>query len=103
MPKYTRKVAIPGKTSAELYEKVSAEIDLFMQKTGLGDYKIDRDLGQKELKLSSSMITATLYCREGEFELTGNLSFLAMPFRSKIDSGIDRWLSKAFNLALTQA
>ena len=41
MPSYKRKVDVPGKTQDELFEKVSKEIDRFLKKTPIGDFKIE--------------------------------------------------------------
>jgi hypothetical protein len=96
MPSYSRKVQIPGKSSQELYDKVSADIDRFMEKTGIGKVEISRDAPRKQLEVKSSMFSAVLVCREGAIELDGKLSLLATPFKGKIDDGIDRWLAKTF-------
>ena len=96
MPAYTRKVAVPGKTSQELYEKVSADIERFMSKASVGKFEIDRNPTKKEVSVKSSMLTATLYCEDGQLRLDGKLSLMATPFKSKIDEGIDKWLAKAF-------
>lgn len=101
MPSYSRKVTISGKTSQELYDKVSEGIDRFMSKTPVGKYEIERVPGKKELKVKSSMFNATLTCTEGQMELSGNLSLLASPFKSKLDEAIDRWLSKTFDQSMT--
>jgi hypothetical protein len=96
MPSYTRNVDLPGKSSQELYDKVSQDIERFLTKASIGKFEIDRDPGKRQVKVKSSMLTATLYCEDGKFRLEGSLSFLAAPFRGKIDEGIDRWLAKAF-------
>lgn len=98
MPSYSRKVAIPGKTAQELYDKVSQDIDRFVDKAGIGKMEIDRDPSRRQVSLKSSMATAVLICEEGVMRLDAKLSLLAAPFRSKIDEGIDRWLAKTFNL-----
>ena len=98
MPSYSRRVKIPGKTSQELYEKVSEGIDRFMSKSSIGKYEIERDPKNKAIKVNGSVFSATLTCLESEMELDAKLSLLAAPFRSKLDQGIDHWLSKTFNL-----
>lgn len=100
MPSYSRSVKIPGKSSQELYDKISQDIDRFMQKASIGKYDVERDPAAKQVHLKASMLTATLICREGELALDAKLSLLAAPFRSKIDEGIDRWLSKTFNISV---
>ena len=97
MPSYSRKIQIPGKNSQELYDKVSADIDRFLAKTGMGKFDVTRDASKKQLLIKSSMFSATLSCQEAAIELDAKLSLLATPFRSKIDEGIDRWIAKTFN------
>jgi len=100
MPSYTRKVQIPGKKSQELYDLISIEINQFMEKLSMGQFEIKNDPEGKQVHLKSSMVTATLSCLEECLELNAQLSLMAIPFRSKIDQGIDRWLSKMFNLTI---
>lgn len=97
MPSYSRTVQVPGKTAEELYEKVSSDIGRFLEKAAVGKVDVNCDPQRKEVKVQSSMFSATLFCREGELALDGKLSLMAAAFRSKIDEGIDRWLAKAFD------
>ena len=99
MPSYSRRVKIPGKSSQELYDKVSDGIEQFLSKVSIGKYEIERDPANKALKINGSVFSATLTCMESEMELNAKLSLFAAPFRSKLDEGIDRWLSKTFNLS----
>jgi hypothetical protein len=99
MPSYKRSVDIPGKSAQELYDKVAADIERFLTKAQIGKFDINRDAGKKQVHVKSSMATLTLYCEEGRMRLDGSLSLLAMPFKGKLDEGIDRWLAKSFNLS----
>jgi hypothetical protein len=99
MPSYSRKVQIPGKTAQQLYETVASHIDRFVDKAP-AKFEIERDAERREVRLNSSMATATLVCREGEMEVEAKLSLFAAPFRSKIDEGINKWLSKTFNITV---
>jgi hypothetical protein len=96
MPSYSRTVQIPGKTSQELYDRVSQEIDRFLSKTSIGKYDLERNPGAKEVSFKASMASATLRCGEGELILEAKLSLFAAPFRSKLDDAIDRWIAKTF-------
>jgi hypothetical protein len=98
MPSYSRKVQIPGKTAQELYEKVAEGIDYFMSKASVGKFDIERDPTKKEVRLKGSMFSATLSCAEAQVEIDAKLSLLAAPFKSKLDEGVTKWLSKTFNL-----
>ncbi len=96
MPSYARIVKVPGKNSQELYDKVSTEIGRFMEKSNVGKFDVKSDPAKKQVSVSSSMFSATLHCEEGALRLEGKLSLMAMPFRSKIDEGIDKWMAKNF-------
>ncbi len=96
MPSLSRKIPLPGKSDQELYDVVAREIDRFMAKASIGKYEIERLPDQKCVKIKSSLISATLQCQTGQISLDAQLSLLAAPFKSKIDDGIQWWLSKAF-------
>lgn len=98
MPSYSRKVSLPGKSSQELYDKVSEGIDRFMSKASIGKYEIQRDPALKEVKVKGSIFSATLKCQEAQMELNAQLSLIAAPFKSKLDEGITKWLNKTFNV-----
>ena len=99
MPSYSRTVQIPGKSSQELYDKISTEIERFMEKASIGKFEIERDAGRKQVQVKASMLSATLICNEGSLQFDAKLSLLATPFKSKIDEGITKWLSKTFNIS----
>jgi hypothetical protein len=101
MPSYSKKVKIPGKSAQELYSSVSDHLDLFLDKVSLGNYKLERRPERSEIEIKSSLFTATLHCSDSMMTLNGNLSLLALPLKGKIDTAIDRWLSKTFNLNLS--
>ena len=99
MPSYSRKVSIPGKTAQFLYDAVSSHIDRFVEKAPT-QFEIERVPASREVRLKSSMATATLICRDNEMEVAASLSLFAAPFRSKIDEGINKWLAKTFNITV---
>src|SRR5688572_12965366 len=96
MPSYSRSVKVPGKTAQELYDKVCSDIDRFLTKASIGKFDINCNPSKREVAVKSSMFSATLHCEEGTIRLEGSLSLMAMPFRAKIDEGIDRWIAKTF-------
>ena len=96
MPKYSRFLKIPGKTSQELYLKLSDDIERFLAKTSFGKVAVEKDESSKKLFVKSSMVNATLICEEGMLRVDAELSLFAAPFRSKIDAGIDQWLNRTF-------
>lgn len=98
MPAYSRSVKIPGKTSQELYDRISLDIEKFLSKAPIGRFEVARDPEQKQLKIKGSMFSATLVCLESQMDVNAQLSLMAAPFRSKLDQGITQWLSKTFNL-----
>mgnify|MGYP003950098001 CR=1 FL=1 len=96
MPKYSKEFSVPGKSADEIYAKVSDGIDHFLNKLSLKNYEINRDENSKEVSIDSKMFSAKLICSDDSIHLDARLSLLAAPFRSKIDEGIGRWLSKTF-------
>jgi hypothetical protein len=97
MPAYSKTVKVSGRSSQELYDKISQDIDVMVEKWGVAQkMELTRDPAKKELHLKSAMVSATLICSNGAMTLNANLSLFAMPFRSKIDEQIDRWISKNF-------
>jgi hypothetical protein len=100
MPSYSRRVQIPGKSAEELFEKVASSIDRFIQKSSMGQFEIEKDAHQKEVRLKGSLFQGVIQCREAELSVTGQLSFLAKPFQSQLDTGISKWLAKTFQLSL---
>ncbi len=96
MPSYSRQVEVSGKSAQELYDKISIEIDRFMEKSNVGKFEVQRDPAKRQVSVKSSMFSATLHCDENLLRLEGSLSLMALPFRSKIDDGIDKWIGKTF-------
>lgn len=96
MPSFKKKFEIPGKDANELYDIISKEIEKFLKKTPIGDFKLEHIENTKQFKVKSSMFSAILTCSDGHLDLDAQLSLFAAPFKSKIDDGIDRWLTKTF-------
>jgi hypothetical protein len=96
MSSYTRSIKIPDKSSQELFDVVSKEVEHFMKKNSFGKYEIDRNAVQKEIRIKTALFSATLRCHDSEIELTAELSLMATPFKSKLDSSITTWISKTF-------
>lgn len=98
MPSYSRTIDLPGKTSDEIFTRISQAIDELQGKDmgKFGKFEISCNDAEKSVRLESSHVTANLKCRDGEIFLEGKLSFLVSAFRSKIDGWIDQWIGKAF-------
>ncbi len=97
MPAYSKTVTIPGRTAQDLYDKISVDIEKLVEKWGMTQkMELSQDPGRRQVHLKSSMVSATLTCSDGCMVLDAKLSLLAVPFRSKIDEQIDRWISKNF-------
>ncbi len=96
MAKYSRCVSVPGKSSQALYEQLSSDIDRFLAKISIGKVEVTRDEKNKSFDVKSSLLKAVLTCQEEQILVEAELSFLAMPFRSKIDTGIDKWIERTF-------
>src|SRR5687768_632 len=96
MPSYSKEVKVNGVSSQDLYQKVSDNIDKFLSKTPIGNYELKKDPGSKTVSLDSKMATLNLACQDGVLKVNGKLSLLAVPFKSKLDEGIEKWISKTF-------
>ncbi len=98
MAKFSRKVEIEGWKKQDLFEKVAGGINRFAEKSNIGNATITKDQKDHTVTLKSSMADAELKCLDGCIELSVNLSFLATPFKGKLNSAIDQWLSKTFGI-----
>ena len=96
MANYSKKIPIPGKDSKVIYQTISDNIDHFLSKTPLGNYKLDRDEKTKKISFESSMASGSLNVQDGEVTVDISLSFLATPFKGKLDEGIQKWIAKTF-------
>ena len=96
MPSYKKEVKIPGKSSQEIFDIVSTTMDKFLEKASVGKFDIQRDSAKKTIDIKSSMFSGQLSCQDGCIRLDASLSLMATPFKSKIDEGIDKWISKVF-------
>jgi hypothetical protein len=96
MPAYNKKVSVPGKSAQELYDKIAMDIDQLVSKWGLPNAKLTRDAAKRQIHLKAPMVEAVLSCVEGEVRLDAQLGLLAMPFRSKIDEQVDKWVGRNF-------
>ncbi len=96
MPSHNKKFPLPGKTSANIYDAVSKNIDLFLSKTPIGNCEVKKDDAGKKVSFKASMASGTLTAEEGQLNVELSLSLMATPFKGKIDEGIEKWLSRAF-------
>ena len=96
MATFSKKFAIPGKSSDAIYSAVSKGIEHFLSKTPLGNVDVSREDAAKKVNFKSSMATGSLSAGEGELNVEISLSFLASAFKGKIDEGVTKWLTKTF-------
>jgi hypothetical protein len=96
MPSYKKEVKIPGKGSQEIFDIVSTTLDKFLEKASVGKFDVQRDTAKKTIDIKSAVFSGQLSCHEGGIKLDASLSLMATPFKSKIDEGIDKWISKVF-------
>ena len=94
MPGYQKKVPVPGKSAQEIYGFVDQHLEGLLAKFSVGKMSVRKDAASKTVIIESSIFSATLTCREAVVELDGKLSLMAVPFKSKIDEGIERFMSK---------
>jgi len=101
MPAYRREAKLPGKSAKELYSLVERELDSLMKKLTVGQsYTLTPNPAQCSFRLDAKVVKATLQCTDGLLRLEGEMSFMLLPFKGKIDSAIDRWIEKTFGVKL---
>ena len=96
MPSYSKVIELPGKSAQEIYSKISEGIERFLTKIPVGEHQVHREPQNFTVKLESKMANLNLVCVEGGVSMSGSLSFMALPFKSKLDEGIGRWIQKTF-------
>ena len=96
MAGFSKEFKIPGKSSAEIYQAVSTDIDRFLSKTPLGQAQVTREESQKSVTFKASMASGTITAQEGSLKIDVSLSLLASAFKGKIEEGVTRWLEKTF-------
>jgi hypothetical protein len=97
MASFSKKFPVPGKSADVIYTSVANSIEHFLSKTPLGSCDITRDEATKQVSFKASMASGTLTAKEGELQVEITLGFLASAFKSKIDEGVSKWLSKTFS------
>lgn len=96
MPTYKKTVKVAGKTGQELFDRINTEIERFLTKASIGNFEVKRLPEKRQFAIESKLFNATLDCKDGLLDLNGSLSMFALPFRAKIDEGIDKWIAKSF-------
>ena len=96
MANYSKNIPIPGKSATDIYTAITRDIDKFLSKTPIGKYELNRNDESKEISFKSNMASGSLTAKEGEVKVDIALSFLATPFKGKLDEGIQKWLTKTF-------
>ena len=91
-------MAVPGKNAQELYDRLSKAVDRLIEKNPMmGKTEVKREAEARKLHLKSSLFSATLSFSDATIHFDAQLSLMALPFRSKFDEGLDKWLDKTFN------
>lgn len=96
MPKYFKQATVQGKKADELYAIVSKEIEAFLAKLSIGKFDVHYDSTKKSVTFKASMASAEVRCTDATITLDGSISLMAVPFKSKIDGAIERWVGRMF-------
>jgi hypothetical protein len=96
MANFSKKFPVPGKSADVIYQSISSSIEHFLSKTPLGACDISRNETAKQVSFKASMASGTLTAKENEIQVEITLGFLASAFKSKIDEGVSKWISKTF-------
>lgn len=97
MPSINKKIRVPGKEKKEIYQKVSKEIDRFLEKDSSIHLEFEQIAKESQVLVSSKYVNGTIQCEDQEVVIALKLSLLAMPFQGKIEEGIDRWIQRSFS------
>ncbi len=97
MPKYEKKAILQGVPAKEIYAKVAGDIERLLRDSGVS-VKCQFDPGLNRVQLDGSMFSGTILCFEGELVLDASISLMALPFRSMLDSKIQSWLERTFQV-----
>lgn len=95
MPRYEKEISVKGKSQAELYKKISKEIEDLLKR-----FRMDSSLNYERLdaehafQVKHQHFTARLEVLDGKIILAGELSWIASAFRGRIDSGIEQWVKE---------
>jgi hypothetical protein len=98
MPKYSKTFSLPGVSAEVSFTKILKEAETWKTslESMLGAVEIASEQAKKELSFSSKWVKASLICKEDAVQVDAELSMFAMPFKSKVDEGIERWIKKSF-------
>lgn len=96
MASFNKTFPIPGKAADAIYTAISNDLEKFLAKTPLGNADIKRDEAAKKVSFKASMASGSLTAKENGLEVEISLSFLATPFKGKIEEGVNHWLKKTF-------
>jgi hypothetical protein len=104
MPSYQRQVSVPGHSAEQIYDLLLSKSEALIQKVNekfgsvIGTLDWSRDASTKTFQLKAKLFSVEIQCLDSRVQCQGQMSFLAVPLKSKIDEGIDRWIQKTFNL-----
>jgi hypothetical protein len=94
MPAYNKKVLVPGKSKAEIYQAIDPHLDRMLEKFSIGNAKLSKNSSLFRFEIESSLFSATLICEEGQVNVEGKLSMMAVAFKKNIDDGIEKFIKK---------
>jgi hypothetical protein len=103
MPKYTKSFSLPGVKPETVFDKIVGDSERWKTsiESMLGKVEIQSDPALKQISLKSKFVNAVFVCLPEEVRVDADLSLMAMPFKGKVDEGIDRWIKKTFPEATT--
>ena len=98
MPKFSKTFTLPGISADQSFTKITAEIERWKkaQESLMGNIALAQDSAKKEMSLESKFVNATLTCTDGAVTIAGDLSFFALPFKGKVEAGIEKWVHSSF-------
>lgn len=98
MAKLKKTFSVPGFDADSIYEKMIKDIDKWKtsNEAMLGKIEIQNDPSHNKLSFTSKWVSAHLFCEDNVITIEAELGLFAMPFKSKVEEGIAKWIQKSF-------
>ena len=89
VPKHFKRIELIGLKKEQIYAKAATDIERILGKLPLGKTDLKKNDSTLSFHIKASLVEADLTCIDGAMEFNGNLSLMAIPFRSKIDEMLE--------------
>ncbi len=85
-------ITLTGRSAAEIYELLARDLETWSKHSALPGIKIEPHPQEQTVRLQSQWVNANFRCFDGQIQVQAELSWMARPFRSKIEAQLDKWV-----------